>query len=226
MYVSNITINRKFEYKKLKKEEGKSRLYDTPSGRLPSVTTILRETGDKTNLVEWKKKVGKEKADLISRESINIGNMIHDHIEKHIEGKERPGGTNFIRILSKSMSDAIIDHGLKDVDEIWGYEESLYYPGLYAGTADLICVYKGKPTIVDFKSSKKIKKEEWIDDYFMQSIAYCQAHNEIYGTDISCVSVFMVDHNNNFKDFTITDNEKFKKFGNMWIGRLSEYYST
>ena len=59
----------------------------------------------------------------------------------------------------------------------------------------------------------------------MQSVAYSQAHNEVYGTDISCVSIFMVDHDNNFKDFTITDKEKFKSFGNMWVERLSEYYS-
>ena len=219
-----IKINRRFNYEKIEREDGKSRMYNTSGGRLPSVTTILKETGDKTALLEWKKRVGKKEAARVSRESTNIGTMIHTHVEKYIEGKERPEGTNYIRTLTRSMADSIIHNGMKDVDEIWGYEESIYFPDLYAGTPDLVGIYKGLPAVIDFKSSKQIKKEEWIDDYYMQSIAYAHAHNEVYGTDISCVSIFMVDRESNFHAFTITDKEKFTKFGNMWIERLRNYY--
>ena len=66
---------------------------------------------------------------------------------------------------AKAMAKKVIDIGLAPVEEYYGSEVTLYYPGLYAGSTDLVCVHNGKDSIVDFKQSNRPKKEEWIDDY-------------------------------------------------------------
>ena len=148
-----ITFNHKFKYEKLTRIDGPSRLYATPDGsRVPSVTTILSSTADKTFLNEWKKRVGEAEAQRISTESAGLGTLVHKHIENFIEGIERPPGSTPIHVLARSMSDKVIENGLSGVDEVWGMEASLYYPGLYAGTTDLCGVYKGKPSIMDHKN--------------------------------------------------------------------------
>ena len=71
---------------------------------------------------------------------------------------------------------------LIDLEEIWGSEVVLSYPGLYAGQTDLVGVYQGRESIIDFKQSNKPKREEWIEDYYYQGVAYATAHDFIYGT--------------------------------------------
>ena len=84
--------------------------------------------------------------------------------------------------LAGVMAQTIIDEGLEGcMDEIWGSEVALYYPGLYAGATDLVGVYEGSEAIVDFKQSNKLKKREWVEDYFVQLAAYAMAHNTVYG---------------------------------------------
>ena len=165
-----------------------SRHYQTPNGEpLPSVTTVLDALKDKTALYEWRKRVGDEEANRITKLATGIGTQVHLHVEKYILEENRPGGSNLIHQMAKELSDIIIDKGLSNVDEVWGTEVPLYYPGLYAGTTDCVGVWKGKPAIIDFKTTRKPKKREWIDDYFLQGAAYSAAHNEIHGTDIKTI---------------------------------------
>ena len=82
------------------------------------------------------------------------------------------------------MAQRVIEQGLCNVSEYYGIECTLYYPGLYAGQTDLVCIHKGEDAIVDFKQTNKPKKREWIEDYCVQLTAYNMAHNYVYKTNI------------------------------------------
>lgn len=222
-----IKINPPVVYHRLERIDSPGgRKYLTPNGgeKLPSVTEILGKTGDKTALLEWRKRVGEAEANRISKESTGLGTLVHKHVENFILGEERPSGTNEVRVMAAKLADNIINQGLVEVDEIWAMEQPLYYPGLYAGTADLIGVFKGMPAIMDHKTSKLVKKEEWVQDYFMQLAAYGLAHNEVYGTDIRSGAIFMAARDGGYKTFVI-DGSKWQEACDAWTRRVEEFYS-
>jgi len=222
-----ITINPPVVYHKLERiDSPNGRRYLTPNGgdKLPSVTEILSKTGDKTALIEWRKRVGDEEANRISKESTGLGTLVHKHVENHILGEERPGGTNDVRMLAKTLADNIIEKGLVEVNEVWAMEQPLYYPGLYAGTADLIGVFRNMPSIMDHKTSKLLKKEEWVQDYFMQLCAYALAHNEVYDTDIKQGAIFMAARDGTYKTYVL-EGAKWQESCDAWSRRVEAYYS-
>jgi len=192
---------------------------------VPSVTTILGDTGDKTALIAWRKRVGEAEATRISTESAGLGTKVHNALEKFILQEDYEiKGNNHISVMAKNMVNEMIDKGLVKVNELYGVEVGLIAEGLYAGTADGIGMYEGDEAIIDFKTAKKMKKREWIDDYFMQGCAYALAHNEMFNTDIKKVAILMVDRESNFKDFVI-EGEEFEKYCDKWSDRLADYYS-
>ena len=140
-----IVYYQKYPYGELSRvTKDKKRHYETPDGRqVPSVTTVLSATKDMTHLHAWRKRIGAEKAQQITTESANIGTVMHKSLEKHVKGEDRTPGSNLIQQKGHQMANVIIDNGLNDVSEVWGSEVSLYYPELYAGTTDLVGVYKG-----------------------------------------------------------------------------------
>ena len=207
-----------------------SRHYQTPGGQpLPSVTTVLSALKDKTALHEWRRRVGNEEADRIMRLATGIGTRVHLHLERFILEEDRPSGSNLIHQMAKELSDIVIDKGLSNLDECWGTEVPLYYPGLYAGTADCIGVWNGKPAMVDFKTTRKPKKREWIDDYFLQGAAYAAAHNELYGTDIKTIVIMMIgwdaeaDNLGNYQEFVV-EGAEFEKYSLEWAQKVQEYF--
>ena len=216
----------KFDYPALRRVQTKQgRQYVGEDQKpVPSVTTILSDTGDKTALIAWRKRVGEEEANRISRESAGLGTKVHNALEKHILGETVEFGNNMVSVMAKDMSEAMINEGFTNIDELWGVEVGLIAQGLYAGTSDAIGVYEGEDAIIDFKTAKKMKKREWIDDYFMQGCAYALAHNEMFDTDIKKVAILMVDRDSNFKDFVI-EGEEFEKYCDIWSDRLADYYS-
>jgi genome maintenance exonuclease 1 len=199
------------------------RVYVTPFGALPSVTTILSSTSDNAGLAAWREFVGEARANQIRDEATGLGSLMHEHLECHIQNIERPRGSNLVRQMARKMADVIINGGLKDMDEIWGIESPLYYPGKWAGTTDLVGVYKGKPAICDYKTASKMKTADMITDYFLQGCAYALAHNVLYGTDIRSVVIFMVSRDLQHKVFVIQD-EEFDKYLAMWEKRVELYY--
>lgn len=204
----------------------KKRVYQTPDGEtLPSVTTILSSTKDMTHLNEWRKRIGEEKAAQITREASGVGTAMHGNLERFIAGLERMPGKNPVHVQANQMADIIIQHGLKDVDEVWAMEQSLYFPGLYSGTTDLVGVYKGNPSVMDYKQTNKPKKEEWVEDYKIQLIAYILAHNEIYGTDIREGHVFMCSRDLQYQQFDLWPSD-FNKYQDLWLSKVEEYYTT
>lgn len=222
---SKSLIIDKFKYINFKRKnlDGQRYYVNENGDPVPSVTSILSKTKDMTALNAWKKRVGASEAQRIVTESANLGTIMHKHLECYIEGVERPSGTNQVYVQAKNLSETVIENGLKNVDEVWGIETHLAFPGLYGGTADLICVHEGEPAIGDFKTSRKFKKKEWIDDYFMQASAYALAHNEVYGTNIQKGVIFMVTHDNQYQQFVV-EGDEFQTFTNKWLDRVETYY--
>jgi genome maintenance exonuclease 1 len=232
----------KFDYQPLSRNNvnGK-RLYATPDGKnLPSVTTILDATKPpeaKQALMEWKKAVGEAKAQQITTEAASRGTRMHTYLEHFVKtGVLQERASNPFSWPSHAMAQEVINKGLVNVDEFWGVEVPLYFPGVYAGTTDCVGVHRGDQSILDFKQSNKVKKREWIDDYFLQLCAYGEAHNELHGTSIKkgvilmCVKPTIDEITMKFKtepqylEFILEGNE-YEKYRTMWWKRLEEYYS-
>ena len=217
---------KKFNYEEIKKESvnGK-RLYACPDGNsVASVTTILDKTKDKTSLIEWRKRVGETKANEIATEAASIGTRMHKFLEDYVETGNWPSaGSNPYSQQANKMATTIKDKALSKIDEIWGSEVQLYHPKIYAGTTDLVGVFNGAESIMDFKQTNKPKKEEWVDDYKLQLTAYALAHNEIYGTNIQEGHVFMCSRDGQYQQFDLWPDD-FKAWESKWWDRVYMYY--
>ena len=201
------------------------RTYDVGNEKLPSVTTILSKTKSQEaidSINSWKARVGEEQATRIMDQAAARGTDMHTHLEKHILGEGyldlRPEGR-----VAKEMADTIIAKGFNDLQEIWGSEVTLHYPGLYAGATDLVGTYDYEDSIIDFKQSNKPKRKEWIDDYFMQLGAYAMAHNYVYRTSITQGVILMCTPDNYFQKFQIKGKE-FIKYQHQFLERVNKYY--
>ena len=180
--------NPKYKYPELEQitQDNGIRHYVTPHNKyVPSVTTIISEMSDKSFLIDWRDRIGNEKADEITKISSRIGEHMHNNIEAWLKDEEPIAPTNMIRKQAEKLAKVIIEKALiPNLTEFWGSEVHQYYDDLYAGTCDLIGVYKGVPSIIDFKNSRKPKSQEKISGYRQQLVAYGMAHNKNYGTDI------------------------------------------
>ena len=216
----------KYDYQPIEKKsvEGK-RKYLTPDGNaVASVTTVLDATKDKTHLIAWRKRVGEKKAQEITTEAAGVGTRMHKYLEDYVETGEWPTpGSNPYAQQAHKMAEQIRENALAHVDEIWGSEVQLYVPQMYAGTTDLVGQYKGQPAIMDFKQSNKPKKEEWIVDYFLQLVAYAEAHNEMFGTNIREGHVFICCRDLTYQQFDTWPDE-YDDWRNEWYNRLIQYY--
>ena len=222
-------ITEKFQYTQLKRKsvEGK-RLYTTPEGiAVPSVTTILDKTKSEEKrlaLANWKKRVGEVKAQEIVTEASGRGTRMHKYLEDYcIDGELKTPGSNPFSKQANDMAKVVIDEGMSNVSEVWGVEVPMYYPELYAGTTDCVGLYNGHPAIIDFKQTNKPKKDEWVDDYKTQLVAYALAHNEVYGTNIKHGVILMCSKDLQFQTWTIT-GEEFNLFTEHWWNRVQSYY--
>ena len=219
--------NNKFTYPKSTRSiVNGSRHYNLGGSNLPSVTSILKATQsaeDKAAIEAWKERVGHKEAEKIKNEASSRGSSMHSYIEQFLLGKFN------LDLLdeenkSKKMAVEIIDNGLKNkLTEIWGAEATVYYPGKYAGTADCIGVYEGKETILDFKQSNKPKKEEYIEDYFLQIGAYSLAHNTVHNSKITQGVILICTVDRLLQDFKIKENE-LKNYQNKFLEKVEQFY--
>ena len=215
--------NKKYNYVRVSRSEDQgSRTYDVAGTKLPSVTTILARTKDQSYLDRWKAKVGHEEAERIKNLSSKRGTSMHKFIEKHITGDGYDDLTE-IGTQAKPMAQKIIDIGLTPVTEYYGSEVSLYYPGLYAGSTDLVCLHNDKETIVDFKQANKPKREDWIEDYYLQIGAYAMAHDYVYGSNIEQGVIMVCTPDLYFQEFKF-DGEMMQKYRHQFLKRLSQFY--
>ena len=219
--------NKKFDYPpSIRSLIDDQRHYDINGDKLPSVTTILQATQSaekKAILANWKQKVGENKAEDIKNEAANRGTIMHRIIEGYITG-EGHVDLSHMGQAAGIMAQTIFKEGLKGcMEEIWGSEITLYYPGLYAGATDLCGIYEGKESIIDFKQSNRPKRRDWIEDYFIQLAAYATAHNYVYGTNIQSGVILMCTKDNYFQKFVTNDTE-FQKYMWKWLKRVDQYF--
>jgi hypothetical protein len=222
-----LQINSPYPYQEIKRKQvdGK-RLYATESGPLPSVTTILDKTKPREKreaLANWKKRVGDKEAQRIVTEAANVGTVMHNILEYWVKNEDYDPGNNVVHRQAKAMAQVVKEHVQPNLDEVWGSEVNLYYPGLYAGTTDLLGVWKGQPAIMDFKQTNKPKKREWIEDYFLQGAAYSLAHNALYETDIKSIAIFMCSRDCQWQLFEVKADE-FQHWADKWAARVEQFY--
>jgi len=220
--------NKRFEYPTSTRAliDGK-RHYDVGTNeKLPSVTTILQATQSeekKRKLEEWKKRMGAQHADRIRDISAMRGTSMHTYLEGYIKN-ERHLDLTALGVEAGRMADVVIRSGLGDLGEVWGTEVTLYYPGLYAGATDVVGIYNGRESIIDFKQTNKPKQREWIDDYFTQLAAYAMAHNHVYDTAIQQGVILMCSKDGFFQKFEVSDKE-FQGYMHTFLKKVDQYYA-
>jgi genome maintenance exonuclease 1 len=219
-------IKNKYTYPKLERvdtEIGRHYL-DATNKPVPSVTTVLSGTSkSKDGLIQWRNRVGDEEADRVIKQSTDIGTAVHEAIEKFLNKESwNDFGDTSDQIMAKNISNKFVNDALDGITEIWGLEVGLILDNLYAGTADCVGLYKNIPTLIDFKTAKKIKKRDWIEDYFLQGCAYANAHNVMFETDIQQIVILMVDRNLIFQEYIVRPTE-FSYLTRKWKNRLIEF---
>ena len=201
------------------------RTYAVGKEKLPSVTSILKATQSdekRTSLARWQARVGVDEATRIRDQAASRGSNMHLHLEKFILGQGHLDLTEEGK-TAKSMAQTVIDKGLCDLQEIWGSEVTLWYPGLYAGATDLVGTFDYEDSIIDFKQSTKPKRKEWIEDYLLQLAAYAMAHNQVYGTEITQGVILMCTPDNYFQKFQVKGQE-FISYQHKFLEKVDLYY--
>jgi len=218
--------NNKYSYPKSHRStENGLRKYLFGDEKLPGVTSILQATKseeDKASLELWKERVGHEEANKIKNEASSRGTSMHSYIEDFLRGRINE---SFFENNEqyKNMAKEIIDKGIKGkLEEIYGMETTLYYPEKYAGTADLVGIYQGQQSIIDFKQSNKPKKIDYIQDYFLQLGAYTLAHNVVHDSNITSGIILLCTVDNLFQDFKI-EGPELLMYQNLFLGRLKKF---
>ena len=202
-----------------------NRHYDVSNEVLPSVTTILQATQSdekKASLAKWRQKVGENEAERIRDEAAKRGTAMHSYLEHYVRNQKLLDLSDEGQ-AARNMARVIIEQGLKDAEELWGSEVTLFYPGLYAGQTDLCGIYSGRESIIDFKQTNKPKRVEWVEDYFLQLAAYAMAHDQIYGTCVDQGVILMCSKDGFFQKFTSTGKE-FTRYKHKFLRRVDEFY--
>ena len=217
----------KFNYPKSTRSiEDGYRKYFLGEEKLPSVTTILSATKseeEKAALANWRERVGFKEANRIKTEASSRGTSMHSYIEDYLRGRINE---SFFETNEqyKNMAKEIIEKGIDNkLDEIYGIEETLYYPEQYAGTADLIGVYQGNDVVIDFKQSNKPKKTDYIQDYFLQLGAYTLAHDVVHGTKMKAGIILLCTKDILFQEFKI-EGAELEMYQNLFLGRVKKFY--
>ena len=218
--------NKRFNYpKSVRSSVDGKRIYEVGDEKLPSVTTILGQTQSdekRESLAKWIAKKGKNEAERVKNKAAARGSAMHSILERYILENNVLDLTETGQEAHR-MAKVIIEKGFPNLEEIWGSEVVLSYPGLYAGQTDLVGVYQGRESIIDFKQSNKPKREEWIEDYYYQMVAYAMAHDAIHGTQIEQGVILMCTPDLFFQKFVL-NGSRFRQYKWKWLWRLSEYY--
>jgi genome maintenance exonuclease 1 len=215
--------NEKYKYATGKQiNEDSGRIYDVAGYRLPSVTSILSRTKDQGFLKEWRAKVGDKEADRIMNLSSVRGTAMHKYLESHITDIGYEDLTDTGK-QAKTMAEKVIEIGLAPVDEYYGSEVTMYYPGLYAGQTDLVCIHDGEDAIVDFKQSNRPKRKEWVEDYYLQIAAYAMAHDYVHGSRINKGVIMVCTPDLYYQEFVV-EGAELRQYKHKFLKRLDMYH--
>jgi len=199
-----------------------SRIYDVAGYRLPSVTTVLGKTKNQQFLKDWKAKVGEAEAERIKNLSSKRGTSMHKFLEHYILGTGYDDLTGLGQ-EAKAMAEKVIEIGLAPVEEYYGSEVTMYYPGLYAGSTDLVCSHNGVDAIVDFKQANRPKKKEWIEDYYLQIAAYAMAHDYVHESAIQKGVIMICTPDLYYQEYII-EGPELRQYKHKFLKRLDMYH--
>jgi hypothetical protein len=222
------------------------RYYLIGKNKYPSVTTILGSMTDSSGLDEWRKNVGEEKADQISKFSANRGTIMHQMIEYYLGSscltkKERlidaqyrivdfvknEGFSEEELVVGRKLFYSFYNNGLFDrISKVISIEETLYSPqmGGYAGRVDNIYQnFLSHLLILDFKTSRKKKKKDWIKNYFMQISAYFLAYWEMYKIKPVGGEIWIAVEDDEPQIFEVTW-EDIKVYGKEFLSLVKKYH--
>lgn len=222
--VDDFAWNRnKYQYKKFsRQEENGQRTYNVDNKKIPSVTTILSATKsqeDIDSLRRWRDRVGDAAARKTTIDAAKRGTEMHYVLEQYINGE---GYFNLSEegAQARLMAHKIIEN-MQPLEIIYGNEVSLHYEELYAGATDLIGIHGGKPTIIDFKQSNKLKQRNYVEDYYYQIAAYALAHEKNYGPiDKGLIAICTKDLV--YQEF-ILDKDDLKRYKDKWVQRVEQF---
>lgn len=197
-------------------DETTGRLYRLPDGsKVPSVTTVLGWS-KKASLIEWRKRVGEEEANKISAKASSRGTKVHAICEDYLHNKNLD-----IKKINPITLDMFLS--IKDIvdriDDVLGIELQMFSQHLgVAGTSDVIANFDGRRSIIDFKTSSKPKKLEWIEDYCMQLAIYSVMYEELTGVPVNNLVVIIAVEN--------SEPQLFIQKRDQWIGKAINVINT
>jgi genome maintenance exonuclease 1 len=200
------------------------RTYLVGEKKVPSVTTILAKTASKEKkaaLDAWRERVGYQEAQAITAKAASRGTEMHYVLENYING------IGYLNLSSDGAQSRLMAHKIIDnldpLKEVYGNEINLQYEGRWAGSTDLVGNYDGKDTIIDFKQSNKLKREDWIEDYFYQVAAYSLAHKKNYGP-IKQGIIAICTKDGQYQEFKM-DKIKLSEYESKWFDRVEKFYT-
>ena len=188
------------------------RLYETPEGNFyPSITTVL-SVKNKQGLTEWRKRVGDDVANYVAGKAAARGTKVHHMCEDYLNNQSFNFPTEFERhksdFLPYCLFTQLRDYALCHIDNIYAQEAGLYSDKYkVAGRVDCIAEYKGVPSIIDFKTSTKERKEEWNESYYIQCSAYAEMFHERTGQEITQIVILVVTEDGTVQEFTVDKTE-------------------
>ena len=187
--VSTKTVNRK-------------RFYVTPTGLFPSITTVLGVRKEKQKgLQEWRNRVGNDVANHIMRTAASRGTAVHHMCEDYLNNdfdEEKHKKKFLAYCLFKQLAKETLDN----VDNIHAQECGLYSDKYkVAGRVDCVAEYKGKLSIIDFKTSTKERNDEWNENYYIQASAYAEMFEERTGKSIEQIVILVVTEDGVVQEF-------------------------
>ncbi len=204
-----------------KKETNGIRLYHLPNGNwVPSITSVT-SFYNRQIFVEWRKRVGEKKANEITKKATARGTDFHQVCQDYLENKELDW--NNYQPLTKFMFYHAKPY-LDKINNIHAIERTLYSQHLgLAGRVDCIAEYEGELAVIDFKTSEKIKPEEWIQNYFVQEMFYASAYYELTGKAVKKLITLMVTPGGEVKVFDKRDKKEYIRLLVRYIKEFVHY---
>ena len=188
----------------------------------PSITTVLGAQS-KQGIIEWKKRVGEEVANHISRQAANRGTHVHNMVEDHLNNLDIDENEKYKKQFLPRMMFNILKPELAKINNIRLQEAAMFSTDYtVAGRVDCIAEYDGTLSVIDFKTSTKEKSEDWIENYFVQGSAYSQMYKEHFDEDVNQVVILITTEQGTtqvFKKNPYDYLEKLKQY-------VEEFYKT
>jgi genome maintenance exonuclease 1 len=207
---NHIPIRKPLPNLKRKNEDHKRVYYDDEGNRYHSVTNVVGSI-DQTGLEEWRKAVGEDVANYVSRKAMNLGTKLHTMVETYLYNKKNSEKSIFAKAHFENIKPL-----LQSINNIRGLESKICSKDLgLAGTADCIAEYNGVLSIIDFKTSSKQKKEEWILKYFLQTTAYSIMWEEATGEKVDQIVVLITAEDGSREEYIRNKQDYIQELHNV-----------